>query len=545
MRDGQASRMTDAVVVGAGPNGLVAANVLADAGWSVVVLEAADRPGGAVRSAEVTSPGFCNDLFSAFYPLAAASPTIAALDLGRWGLQWAHAPLVVTHPLGDGRVVTLSRDLDVTAASLDGFAPGDGEAWRGVVAQFERLRDDLIAALFRPFPPLTPALRLLRALGTADALRFARFATMPLRRWSEETFNGAAAASLLAGNALHTDLGPDSSGAAVFGWLLCMLGQTDGFPVPVGGAQSLTDALVARLQAAGGKVVCEQAVREVVVRDGRAVAIRTFDGTEYAAGRAVVAAVDAPQLFGAMVGPEHLPARMLDDLRRFQWDNGTVKVDWALREPVPWNDDRSSLAGTVHLGGDVDALTRYTGQLAVGAVPDEPYVVFGQMTTADPTRSPAGTEAAWGYTHVPQTVRSDAGDDGVTGTWDEREVQVLVDRLEAQVERFAPGFRERVIGRYVNGPLGLEQADRNLFRGALNGGSAAIHQQLVWRPVAGLGRAETPIDRLYLASGSAHPGGGVHGGPGGIAARTALRNAGLLGPLRRGLVRAAHRAVYR
>jgi phytoene dehydrogenase-like protein len=281
------------------------------------------------------------------------------------------------------------------------------------------------------------------------------------------------------------------------------------------------------------------------VRGGRAVGVRTSDGTEYDAARAVLAAVDAPQLFGSMVAPEHLPARMLDDLRKFQWDNGTVKVDWALSAPVPWADDSSALAGTVHLGGDADALTRYTSQLAMGAVPDEPYVVFGQMTTTDPTRSPAGTEAAWGYTHVPQTVRADAGDHGITGTWDDREVQVVVHRLEAQVERFAPGFRERIIGRFVNGPLGLEKADRNLFRGALNGGSAAIHQQLIWRPVPGLGRAETPVDRLYLASASAHPGGGVHGGPGGIAARTALRDAGLLGPLRRGVIRAAHRAVYR
>src|SRR3954467_5585722 len=537
--------MTDAVVVGAGPNGLVAANVLSDAGWSVVVLEAADQPGGAGRAAEVTAPGFCNDLFSAFYPLAAASPTIAALDLGRWGLEWAHAPLVVTHPLGDGRVVTLSRDVDVTASSLDSFAPGDGEAWRALVAQFERLRGDLLAALFRPFPPVAPALRLLRELGTADALRFARFAMTPLRRWSEETFNGIGAASLLAGNALHTDLGPDSAGAAVFGWLLCMLGQTDGFPVPVGGAQSLTDALVARLDSKGGRLVCGQAVREVVVRDGRAVTVRTFDGTEYAARRAVLAAVAAPQLFGAMLAPEHLPGRMLDDLRRFQWDNATVKVDWALREPVPWADDRSALAGTVHLGGDVDALTRYTAQLAVGAVPDEPYIVFGQMTTADPTRSPTGTEAAWGYTHVPQRVRYDGGADGVTGTWDEREVQVVVERLAAQVERFAPGFRDRVVGRYVNGPPGLEQANRSLFRGALNGGSAAIHQQLVWRPVPGLGRAQRAVQRLYLASGSAHPGGGVHGGQGGIAARAALRDAGLIGRLLARVLRAGNGAVYR
>jgi len=533
------------VVIGSGPNGLVAANVLVDAGWSVHVLEAGDAPGGAVRSAEVTAPGFTNDLFSAFYPLAQDKAPIARLRLEEEGLRWAHAPLVVSHPTGDGRTAVLSRDLDVTAASLDGYAPGDGAAWVELVRQFQDIRDPLLDALFRTFPPVTPAVRLLRRLGAGDALRFARFATLPLRRWTEETFNGRGAAALVAGNALHTDLGPDSSGAAVFGWLLVMLGQTVGFPVPVGGAGALTDALVARLRRRGGSIECGDPVHEVVVRAGRAVAVRTSSGREITASKAVLAAVDAPQLFTSLVAADELPPRLLDDLHRFQWDNGTVKVDWALREPVPWDDGESSLAGTVHLGGDLDELSRYTSQLSAGAVPDRPFVVFGQMTTTDPTRSPEGTESAWGYTHVPQVVRADAGDEGVTGAWDARDVAIVADRIEAQVERFAPGFRNRIIARHVAGPLGLEAADRNLFRGALNGGTAAIHQQLVFRPTVGLGRPETPIDRLYLASASAHPGGGVHGGPGAAAARTALRDAGALGPLRRATTRAAHRAVYR
>jgi phytoene dehydrogenase-like protein len=539
------SDVTDAVVIGSGPNGLVAANLLADAGWSVVVLEAADAPGGAVRSAEVTAPGFVNDLYSAFYPLGAGSCPLQDLRLDEWGLRWTHAPLVVSHPTGDGRAVTLSRDLDVTAASVDSYAPGDGDAWRALYAQCDRIREPLLEALFRPFPPVLPAVRALRTLGTADALRFARFATLPLRRWTQETFNGIGAPSLVAGNALHTDLGPESAGGAIFGWLLCMLGQSVGFPVPVGGAGVLSDALVARLRSRGGQLVCGQPVHQVLVRDGRATGVRTADGTEVTAGRAVLAGVDAPQLFGSMLAPEHLPARLLEDLRRFQWDNGTVKVDWALREPVPWADPDSSMAGTVHLGGDIDALTRYTGQLAVSHVPDEPYLVFGQMTTTDPTRSPAGTESAWAYTHIPQHVRDDAGADGITGKWDQREVDLLVERIERQVERYAPGFRDRVIGRYVAGPLTLEADDHNLYRGALNGGTAAIHQQLFWRPMPGLGRPETPVQQLYLASSSAHPGGGVHGGPGAAAARVALRDAGMLGPVRRATIRAAHRAVYR
>ncbi len=536
--------MTDAVVIGSGPNGLVAANLLADAGWRVVVLEAGRTPGGAVRTAEITAPGFRNDLFSAFYPFGAASPILNRLGLDRHGLRWSHAPEVVAHPTGDGAVAVLSRDLDRTAASLDAYGPGDGDAWIEVVTQFQRIQEPLIEALFRPFPPVRPAIGLLRAMGTAELLRFARFATMDLRQWSRERFNGAGAPALVAGNALHTDLGPDSAASAVFGWLLCMLGQTFGFPVPVGGAGELSRALVDRLQSAGGEIVCDARAVSVVIRGGRAVAVITADGREVAADRAVIAAVDAPQLFGELIGPEHLPTRLLDDLRRFQWDNGTVKVDWALSGPIPWKQPEVAAAGTVHLGGDLESLARYSGQLARSVVPDVPYLVVGQMTTSDPSRSPAGTESAWAYTHVPQQVTGDAGPDGITGRWHKPEVEALARRIEDQIEAHAPGFRELVVARHVMGPGQLEAADLLLHGGALNGGTAAIHQQLFWRPVPGLGRPETPIRRLYLGSMSAHPGGGVHGGPGSNAATAALRDAGLVGPLRRGLIAAAQRRVY-
>jgi phytoene dehydrogenase-like protein len=536
--------VSDAVVIGAGPNGLVAANVLADAGWSVLVLEAADSPGGAVKSAEITAPGYVNDLFSAFYPLSVVSPAIASLRLDRWGLRWTQAPTVVAHPTDDGRTALIHRDPEATASVLDSYAAGDGDAWLTLVERFRAMQEPLLAALFRPFPPVVPAVRLLRRLGTAEALRFARFATQPLRRWTDESFDGVGAASLMAGNALHTDLGPDAAGSAVYGWLLAMLAQTVGFPVPVGGAGMLTEALVTRLHDRGGRLVCGAPVRQVVVRHGRAVGVRTADGDEHGASRAVLAAVDAPQLLVSLVGEEHLPARMREDLRRFQWDNATLKVDWALSGPIPWKDAECGLAGTLHLGGPVDALAGYASALASGLVPARPYVVLGQMTTADATRSPSGTESAWGYTHVPQRVRGDAGGAGITGRWDNREVAIAVDRLEAEVERHAPGFGDLVIGRHVFGPLGLEAADRSLFRGALNGGTAAIHQQLIWRPIPGLGRPELPVEQLYLASSSAHPGGGVHGGPGAIAARAALRNAGVLGPLRRATLRAGFRAVY-
>lgn len=537
--------MPDAVVIGAGPNGLAAANRLADAGWSVTVLEAASHLGGAVKSAEVTAPGYCNDLFSAFYPLAAVSPIMQGLHLEDHGLRWTRAPLVVAHPMPDGRAVVLSQDRERTAASVDSFHAGDGDAWLSMLTEFERIREPLLAALFRPFPPVAPAIGLGRVLGAAGLLRFARFATLPLRRWVGEEFGGPGAAALTAGNALHSDLGPEAAGSAVFGWLLSMLGQTVGFPVPVGGAGALADAMVARAKDRGAVLHCDAAVQQIVVRGRRAVAVRTEDGQEIAASKAVIAAVDAPQLFGSLVAPEHLPQRLLRDLERFQWDNATLKVDWALDAPIPWESDGCAQAGTLHLGGDLDALSRYTAHLAIGEVPAAPYAVVGQMTTADPSRSPTGTEAAWAYTHLPQRVRGDAGDDGITGAWDEREVNIVVERLEAVMERNAPGFSNHIVARHILGPWELQRNDRNLWRGALNGGSAAVHQQLFWRPIPGLGRPETPVGRLYLGSASAHPGGSVHGACGAIAATTALRDAGVLGPLRTAVNRSLLRRVYR
>jgi phytoene dehydrogenase-like protein len=527
----------DAVVIGAGPNGLVAANLLADAGWSVVVLEAQPVPGGAVRSAEVTAPGFVNDLYSSFYPLAAASDVVRGLELEQFGLRWRHAPEVLAHPFADGRAAVLSRDLSRTAASVEQFGAGDGAAWTSMTAAWQRLSTSLLGALFTPFPPVRAGTRLARELGAADALRFARFCLLSTSRHAAEEFAGEGAAMLLAGNALHTDLSPTSPGSAVFGWLLASLGQTVGFPVPEGGAQRLTDALVDRLVSRGGRVECDARVAQVVVRGGRAVAVRTADGREVGAGRAVVADVTAPQLYLDLVGREHLPARLLDDLRRFQWDDATVKVDWALDGPVPWQAQEASGAGTVHVVGGSAEATVYSQQLERGVVPERPYLLVGQMTTTDPTRSPAGTEALWAYTHVPARPRGDAA--GVLrGDWsDADDQQRFLDRVEAQLERFAPGFGQRVRARHVSFPPDLQAANGNLVRGAVNGGSSALHQQLVFRPTPGLGRPETPVAGLYLASSSAHPGGGVHGAPGANAARAAL-HAGTTGRLALAVTRA-------
>src|SRR3954452_15528220 len=216
----------DAIVIGAGPNGLVAANVLADAGWDVLVLEAQDSPGGAVKSAEVTAPGFHSDLYSSFYPLAIGSPVLAGLKLEQHGLSWRHAPKVLAHPLIDGRTAVLSRDLDRTAASVAEFDQRDASAWRDLVEHWENLQPNLVESLMRPFPPVRAGIGLARRPGVRDGIRFARFATLSLRRYAQESFDGEGAALLLAGNAMHTDLAPEAPGSAVFGWLLAMLAQT-------------------------------------------------------------------------------------------------------------------------------------------------------------------------------------------------------------------------------------------------------------------------------------------------------------------------------
>lgn len=514
--------MDDAVVIGAGHNGLVAANHLVDAGWSVTVLEAASEPGGSVRTGELTEPGFRHDLFSAFYPLAVVSPAITGLRLEEHGLRWRRAPVALAHPLPDGTCAAVSTDLEETSASVDRFAAGDGTAWREMIAHWRRVSGPFTDTLLRPFPPVVPAARLAARLGPMGLARFARHLLLPVRRMAEELFRGEGAAVLLGGSALHTDLAPEAAGSGMYGWLLCCLAQDHGFPVPEGGAAGLTAALVARLAAGGGGVRCGQRVVEVVVRRGRAVAVRTAEGDVVDARRAVLADVPAPVLYGELVAAGNLPSSVLADLRRFQWDTGTVKIDWALDGPVPWHAEMARRAGTVHLADDVDNLTECSAEVAMHRLPARPFMVLGQQSVGDPTRSPPGTETAWAYARVPRTVHGDAAGGLRVGDGERSWLEGFADRMEERVEARASGFRELVRARHVWGPSGLEAEDANLVGGAIGGGTSQLHQQLVLRPVPGFGRPETPIANLYLASASAHPGGGVHGAAGANAARAAL-----------------------
>jgi phytoene dehydrogenase-like protein len=511
----------DAVVIGAGPNGLVAANVLADAGWSVVVFEANQYVGGAVKTEALTAPGFANDVFSAFYPLSAASPVIAALELDQHGLTWTHAPTVLAHPRSTGPAAVLSRDIDVTAASLALASPGDGDRYRAVMEEWSRISGPFMASLLQPFPPVRAGLKLLRAGGLDGTVELARTALLPLRRFLDERFEGESAHLLFAGNALHADLTPDMSGSALFGLMLVGLGQQLGFPVPVGGAGGIADAMARRAGANDVDIRLGERVVAVDVEAGRAVGVRTEAGEQVRCS-VVLADCDAQMLMFEMVGQRHLPDRAVRRLTRFQRAASTFKVDWALSSKVPWSDPAAATAGTVHVAESVDELTITSAQLAMNRIPADPFLLIGQMTTADPTRSPPGTESMWAYTHVPQHAVADAGGDGLTGAWTSDEASCFADRVERRIEALAPGFRSRIIARHVLTPPDLERRDANLVGGDIGGGTAQLHQQAVFRPMAGAARPETPIKGLYLASASAHPGGAVHGACGNNAARAAL-----------------------
>ena len=510
----------DAIVIGAGHNGLVAANMLADAGWFVAVFEGADRPGGAVRTGELTEPGFRHDLFSSFYPLTAASPVFRRLRLDRYGLRFAHGPLALCHPAADGTCPFVSRDVEETLASLGGRAADERE-FRELIGLWDRLGEDFMDALTGSFPPLVPLTRIAAKLRPAGTMELLRFASLPVRRFADERFESPLPGRLLAGNALHSDLHPESPGGALFAWILVGLARSVGFPCAEGGSQSITDALVARLRDRGGEVHCGLPVERVLVSRGRAAAVRTADGEVHPARRAVLADVGAPRLFLDLLEGAALPSRFVKELGRFQYDSATVKVDWALRAPIPWQAPDARRSPVVHVTESMNELTVGSGEIAQGLIPRIPFLVMGQYSMADPTRQPAGAETAWAYTHVPQRIDGDAAGE-LSGTWDERDQELIADRIEGRIERLAPGFRDLIAGRHVFTPVSMQATNPNLVNGAVNGGTAQLHQQLIFRPVPGLRRAATPVRGLYLASASAHPGGGVHGACGANAARAAL-----------------------
>jgi phytoene dehydrogenase-like protein len=473
-----------AVVVGSGPNGLAAAITLARAGLDVVVHEASERIGGGMRTEELTLPGFRHDVCSAIHPLGRSSAGFRELELD---VEWLESPACVAHPFDDEEAALLVRSVEETA---DGLGV-DARAYRslvGPIAQSWRSVEQLLLAPF-PLDPRAP-LRLVRELGVARSARTLRAALGPARAVAERTFSTQRGRALLAGNAAHSMLPLERRPSAGFALALLVLGHSVGWPFARGGSQSVADALADCLRASGGEIRTSSSVDELPRAD------------------LVLCDVSPRELL--RLGGQRVPERYARSLRRFRHGPGAFKLDWALAGPIPWRDERCARAATVHLGGTLDEITESErAPCDRGRVAERPFVLLAQPSLWDDTRAPAGRHTGWAYCHVPNGSTVD-----------------MTDAIEAQVERFAPGFRELILARSALGPADMEAHNRNLVGGDLNGGIMDL-RQLYTRPVLSRVPYRTPVPGVYLCSASTPPGGGVHGMCGFAAAKVALGDIGL------------------
>jgi len=465
----------DAVVVGSGPNGLAAAITLASAGRSVLVLEANDTIGGGTRSAELTLPGFVHDVCSAIHPLGAGSPFFNSLPLERFGLEWIQPEIALAHPLEGGRAAALYRDVAETAAGLREDAYG--RLMRSLVRDWGSLVQEILQpVLHLPRHPF-----LLARFGVAALCPASLLARLLFRR--EES------RALFAGMAAHSFLPLEAPASAAIGLVLGLAGHAVGWPLPRGGSQAIADALGGYLHELGGKI-----------ETGR----RVDDLAELPKARVVLLDV-TPWQFLRMAG-DRLPPRYRRRLARFRHAPGVFKIDYALSAPIPWAADACRRAGTVHLGGTLDEIAAGERQVTQGRHPERPFVLAAQQSLFDSSRAPSDQHTLWAYCHVPHGSRVD-----------------MSERIEQQIERFAPGFRDCILARSCRATADLEMGNANLVGGDINGGAANL-RQLIARPILSPTPYRTPLKGVYLCSASTPPGGGVHGMCGYHAARAALRD---------------------
>jgi phytoene dehydrogenase-like protein len=501
----------DAIVVGSGPNGLACAITLAERGWSTLVLEEQDRLGGGLRTEELTLPGYRHDVFSAVHPAAVASPVFERWPLARHGLRWVHPEVAVAHPLPGGRAIALHRDLERTRRSLNAAGVGDGDRWQQLASTHLRRFEAMRRTMLSGFPPLAGGARVLGSYRVRGTVELVRLLLMSVRDLTRELFASDAAAAWLYGASQHGDVPPTEAGSAIPGLYLQLLGHRVGYPSPRGGAGELAAALVGHLTALGGSVRTGARADRIVVRHGRVAGVQV--GDELLRTERLLCDVTPHGLLAMDDGA--LPDGYRRRLARYRYGNGAVKVDWALRDAIPWESPDARAAGTVHVCGPTAAIEEYAASLRGATLHPQPFVLLGQQSIADPTRTPEGGHTAWAYVRRPRHAPR-----GRTL------VDEQVELIEAQVERFAPGFRERILARHVSSPEDLERRNRNLVGGDVGAGSYAL-DQLVFRPVPALAPYRTPVRGLYLASASTYPGGAVHGVCGHAAARCALRDARL------------------
>ena len=468
----------DAVVVGSGPNGLMGALVLAEAGHRVLVVEAADRVGGALRTEELTLPGFRHDVGATVLPLAMASPAFRGRALP--GLDWAHPAVPAGHPLDDGAVLVY-RDVARTADALG----RDARAWRRTVGKAAAAGDRLVDALLSPLSPSAAV----HALG--PLARYGAAGILPATALGRSAFRTERGRAVLAGMSAHSVLSLHRPITAGYGVFMSALAHHVGWPLVRGGSERLAEAIAARLVELGTEIRTGHRVRALTELPSTAITL-----------------LDLTPRQVLDVAGDRLPARYRRGLRRFRYGPGVFKLDYALDGPVPWRAEEVTQAGTVHLGGSMAEIAAAEADVARGRHPDRPYVLCVQPTVADPSRAPRGKHVLWAYCHVPNGSTQDC-----TGS------------IEAQLERFAPGFRERVLARHVLTTADLERLDANLIGGDIGGGAADL-SQFAARPVLRARPWATPVQGVYLCSASTPPGGGVHGMGGWHAAHLALRRAG-------------------
>jgi phytoene dehydrogenase-like protein len=455
---------------------LTAAIVLAKAGLRTTVIEAESTIGGGTRSTELTLPGFVHDVCSAVHPLAVSSPAWASFPLAEHGLEWIEAPLPLAHPLDDGSAAILDRSLDRTAERLG----RDGAAYQRRVAELARRWPELTSEILGPLLHF-PASPLLLA-------RFGSLAVWPAAAAARHVFRTEAARALFAGLAAHSVLPLQAFGSAAFGWVLGIAAHAAGWPIPRGGSQQIANALASYFKTLGGSIRTETRIR--LLEDMDPSGLILCDVT--------------PRQFVGLAG-KRLPGRFADKLKAYRYGPGVFKIDWALSAPIPWSAGECARAGTVHLGGTLDEIAKSERAPWEGRVDDAPFVLLAQPSLFDSSRAPEGKHTAWAYCHVPNASRVD-----------------MTERIERQVERFAPGFRDTILARHVFAPADLENHNANLVGGDITGGAQTLGQ-LIFRPTSMLYR--TPLEGVYLCSSSTPPGGGVHGMCGFHAAQMALAEA--------------------
>lgn len=470
----------DAIVVGAGPNGLTAAARLATLGASVLVVEAAPHIGGGASSAALMREGVRHDICSAVHPFGAASPAFTALELTAHGLDWVEPDIGLAHPVTPTRAAVLDRDGETTRASLG----ADARRWSRMSDRLDRHFDAVFDAA------LHPVLRVPR--HPVAAARFGIAGMQPLTTFAGR-FTDAAAPALLAGLGAHSGLRLDRWWTTAPALLLAATMRRVGWPVARGGSQSIADALARVVTDRGGTIECGHRVQSL---------------SELPPARAVFLDVSPRQL--ADIGRDRLPARYRRALLRFRHGVSACKVDYILSAPVPWGPEPARRAGTVHLGGPLLDVAASEATVVAGSIAEQPFVLVGQPTLCDPSRAPGGEQVLWAYCHVPQ------------GQNLEPHLDEIVGFMEARIEQFAPGFRDTVVERHVMGPAALEAHDANLHGGDIAMG-AMDWRQLFFRPVAKLDPYRTPVPDVYLCSAATPPGPGVHGMGGWNAVDSALR----------------------